>query len=352
VKQVWIPRFGPPEVLELREAPDPEPGAGEVRIRVRAAGVNFADVLARMGLYPDAPPPPCVVGYEVAGVVDQVGPGVEGLAPGARVVAMVRFGGYSDTVVASAQQVLPLDDRVTFELGAAVPVNWLTAWLMLVHLGNVHPGERVLVHAAAGGVGLAAVQIARWRGAEIIGTASASKHDRLRAAGVAHCIDYRTQDFEAEVKRITDGKGVHVALDAVGGSSFGKSYRSLAPMGRLFVFGVSSFASGQTRLSSLWSAATGLLSMPRFGPIGLMNENRGVFGVNLGHLWDEGPRLMAMLREIYGHVAAGTFTPVIDATVPLERASEAHARLQGHANYGKVLLTTGPSPGGQSPNDT
>ncbi|MBB4636134.1 synaptic vesicle VAT-1 family membrane protein [Longimicrobium terrae] len=337
MRQVWITKTGGPEVLQVREAPDPEPKPGEVRIRVAAAGVNFADVLARMGLYPDAPPLPAVVGYEVAGVVDRVGAGVRGIREGDRVGALTRFGGYSDTVCVTEAQATPLPDRLSFEAAAAIPVNYLTAWIMLVHLGNVHAGERVLVHAAAGGVGQAAIQICRWRGAEVIGTASASKHARLREAGVAHCIDYTTQDFEAEVKRITGGNGVDIALDAVGGESFRKSYRSLAHLGRLYVFGVSSFAPGRRR--SIPAALKGMLSIPRFHPIAMMNANRGVHGVNLGHLWHRADLLKQMQGEIMALVDDGTFTPVVDQTFPLERAGEAHAYLQDRRNFGKVLLT-------------
>ncbi len=336
MRQVWIPRTGGPEVLEVREAPDPEPGPGEVRIRVAAAGVNFADVLARMGLYPDAPKLPAVVGYEVAGTVDRVGPGVTTLREGDRVGALTRFGGYSSAVVVPAAQAFPLPDELSFRKAAAIPVNYLTAWLMLVWLGCVREGDRVLVHAAAGGVGQAAVQICRWRGAEVIGTASASKHERLREVGVAHCIDYRTQDFEAEVRRITGGKGVQIALDAVGGDSFRRSYRSLAPLGRLYVFGVSAMAPGKRR--SVLAAARGLLSMPRFHPFPLMNGNRGVHGVNLGHLWSEGALLARIMGEVLARVADGTFDPVVDRAFPLERAAEAHAWLQERRNFGKVLL--------------
>lgn len=337
MKQVWIPRKGAPDVLEVREAPDPEAGAGEVRVRVEAAGVNFADVLARMGLYPDAPPLPCVVGYEVAGVIDQVGDGVEGLASGDRVCAMTRFGGYSDVVVIPAPLVQKIPEALSFVDAAAIPVTYLTAWVMLVHLGNVHPGERVLVHAAAGGVGQAALQICRWKGAEVIGTASAGKHERLKAAGVAHCIDYHTQDFEQEVARITGGQGVHVAIDAVGGDSFKKTYRSLAPLGRMCCFGVSSFAPGKRM--SIIAALKGLWSMPVFKPIPLMNENRGVFGVNMGHLWDQADTLGAMLGEIIRLTGEGTFAPVVDTTFPFAEAAEAHRYLQDRKNFGKVILT-------------
>jgi synaptic vesicle membrane protein VAT-1 len=337
MRQVWIPRIGAPEVLETREAPDPEPGDGQVRVRVKASGVNFADIMARMGLYPDAPPLPTVVGYEVAGTVDKLGAKADGVKVGDRVLALCRFGGYSDTVIAPVEQVIPIPDHLTFEKAAAIPVNYVTAWLMLIHHGNVQKGDRVLVHAVAGGVGVAAVQICKWRGAEIIGTASGSKHARLRELGVAHCIDYTREDFEAEVKRITNGGGCDLILDAVGGKSFMKSYRSLAPMGKLMMFGVSSFAPGQKR--SIVAALRGFMAMPKFGAIPLMNDNRGVIGVNLGHLWEQRAKLRGMMEEIRSLAAAGTFDPIVDATFPFERASEAHAYLQGRKNFGKVLLT-------------
>jgi NADPH:quinone reductase-like Zn-dependent oxidoreductase len=337
MRQVWITKRGGPDVLQVREAPDPEPKAGEIRIRVAAAGVNFADVMARLGLYPDAPPLPTVVGYEVAGTVDRIGSGVEGFREGDRVGSLTRFGGYSDVVCVAAAQALRLPDSLSFEKAAAIPVNYLTAWLMLVHLGGVRAGDRVLVHAVAGGVGQAALQICRWKGAEVIGTASASKHERLRELGVAHCIDYRTQDFLAEVKRITGGRGVDIALDAVGGESFRKSYKSLAPLGRLYVFGASALATGKTR--SIVSAVRGMLAMPAFRPIPMMNANRGVQGVNLGHLWKQAALLKQMLGDIVALVADGTFDPVVDRSFPFDRAGEAHAWLQDRRNFGKVVLT-------------
>ena len=336
MRQVWITKRGGPEVLEAREAPDPEPKSGEVRVRVAAAGVNFADVLARMGLYPDAPPLPAVVGYEVAGTVDRVGPGAEGFREGDRVGALTRFGGYADTVCVPAGQAIRLPDALSFEKAAAIPVNYLTAWIMLVHLGSVREGDVVLVHAAAGGVGQAALQICRWRGASVLGTASASKHARLLEMGATHCIDYRAEDFEAEVRRFTGGRGVDLALDAVGGESFRKSYRCLAPLGRLYLFGASSMATGRTR--SILSAARGLLGMPRFHPIPLMNTNRGVQGVNLGRLWDQAALLRRILAEVVALVEQGVFDPVVDRVFPFAQAGEAHTYLQDRKNFGKVLL--------------
>jgi len=336
MREVVIPRIGGPEVLELRERPDPTPGPGQVRVRVRASGVNFADVMARLGLYPDAPPLPAVVGYEIAGVVDALGEGVTRFAEGARVLGLCRFGGYADVVALPQEQVFAIPEGLSFEQAAAVPVNYLTAWLMLVELGNLRPRHTVLVHSIAGGVGQAAVQICRWRGAKVIGTASASKHERLREGGVAACLDQATGDLAAFVREHTGGRGVDLALDAAGGRSFRRSYEALAPTGRLFLFGISSFAPGQRR--SLLAALRGVVGMPRFGAIELMNDNRGVLGVNLGHLWDEMALLGDAMTEILDHCAAGRFAPVVDSTVPMAEAARAHARLQSRGSFGKVLL--------------
>jgi NADPH:quinone reductase-like Zn-dependent oxidoreductase len=336
MRQIVIPRIGGPEVLELREAPDPRPGAGEVLVDVEASGVNFADIVARMGLYPDAPPLPAVVGYEVAGRVAAVGDGTRSLPEGSPVIAMTRFGGYADKVVVPALQVVPIPEGLSFAEAAAIPVTYLTAWLCLVELGHLRAGHRVLVHAAAGGVGQAAVQICRAFGAEVIGTASASKHARLREAGVAHCIDYTTQDFEHAVLELTGGTGVDLVLDSVGGGSIKKSYRVLAPMGRLFMFGISALAPGKRR--SLLAALRGVLAMPRFGAIRMMNENRGVFGVNLGHLWDRAEDLRRMLEAILARVISGELRPVVDRTFGFDEAGAAHAYLQDRKNFGKVVL--------------
>jgi len=337
MRQVWIPKVGEPEVLELREAPDPEPKDGQIRVRVQASGINFADIMARMGLYPDSPKLPAVVGYEVAGTVDGVGEGVGGISDGDRVVCMTRFGGYSDVICAPQAAVRAIPDNLDFEGAASIPVNYLTAWLMLVRLGNVRSGEKVLVHACAGGVGLAAVQICRHFGAEVIGTASAGKHQRLLDMGVSACIDYRTQDFQEEVKRLTDGRGVDIALDAVGGESFRKSYKSLTSFGRLFIFGASSLAPGTKR--SWISALKGLSKMGSFKPLQLMSHNKGVYGVNLGHLWHRGDELAAMLGEILDLFADGTFKPVVDRSFPFSEAAAAHRYIQERKNYGKVVLT-------------
>ena len=248
MRAVWITRPGGPGALEVRETADPEPGPGQVRIRVRAAGLNFAEVMAAQGLYPDAPKPPCVVGYEVAGVVDALGERVQGLAAGQRVLAMTRFGGHADVVCVPAEQVLPIPDAMSFEEAAALPVNYLTAYHMLFRVAAVRPGERVLVHMAAGGVGTAVLQLCRTvDNLEVFGTASAAKHEVLRAEGCAHPIDYHATDYAAEVRRLTRGEGVDIVLDPLGGNDWRKGLKLLRPCGRLVAFGFANLASGQRR---------------------------------------------------------------------------------------------------------
>jgi synaptic vesicle membrane protein VAT-1 len=338
MREAVIPRHGPPEVFEIRERRDPEPAEGEVRIRVRAAGINFADILARLGLYPDAPRPPVVVGYEVAGHIDAVGRSLTGFAHGDRVVALTRFGGYADTVVVAAEQVFHFPEQLSDAEAAAVPVNYLTAALALYRLAALSPGETVLVHNAGGGVGIAATQLARLRRATVIGTASAGKHSALHSFGVDHAIDYRVADVVAEVKKITKGRGVDVILDPIGGPSFAASYRMLAPLGRLVIFGLSAAAPGERR--SLWRAFRAWWTTMRFDPMSLMHRNRGVFGLNVGHLWDERRHLVPIMEMLVSELQSGRLNPVVARTFPLERAADAHRFIQSRQNIGKVVLTT------------
>lgn len=338
MRQAVITRYGPPEVFEIREAAEPEPADGDVRIRVRAAGINFADVLARLGLYPDAPKPPVVVGYEVSGRVDRIGRNVTGFSEGERVVALTRFGGYSDTVVVPAGQVFHFPDDLSDSEAAAVPVIYLTAAIALYRMAALSPNETVLIHNAGGGVGIAATQLARLRRATVIGTASAFKHDALRTFGVEHAIDYRHADVAAEVRTLTRGRGVDVILDPIGGHSFTASYRMLAPLGRLIMFGVSSAAPSERR--SLWRAFLAWKATPRLDPLSLINRNRGVFGLHVGHLWDERRHLVPLMDMLVNELRAGRISPVVSRTFPLERAADAHRFIQSRSNIGKVILTT------------
>ncbi len=333
--------IGGPEVLKVEERPDPEVGPGEVRISVRAAGVNFADTLARVGLYPDAPKPPCVLGYEVAGEVESVGAGVTDVEVGERVMAGTRFGGHAELVVVPAAQTLPLPERLSFEQGAAFPVNYGTAYAALVLMGSVREGTRVLIHAAAGGVGISATQIARNAGAEIFGTASPAKHDAIREQGVAHAIDYRSLDFEQEVVRLTDGEGVDLILDALGPTSFRKDYRLLRPGGRLVMYGISENSKGGKR--SIPSTLAGLARMPTatmpwWRSLMMINENKGVFGLNMLKWWDREGNLDRLTKPLLEDLVAALLEPVVAEAFPFDRAGDAHRFIAERRNVGKVVL--------------
>ncbi len=336
MRQVWIPRIGDPDVLEVREATDPEPGPGQVRVRVAAAGVNFADLMARMGLYPDAPPLPAVVGYEVAGTIDAVGEGVNDNRIGENVLAMTRFGGYSSAVVVDQRIVARVPEGCDPADAASIPVTGLTAWMMLEVMGRVRAGDRVLVHSAGGGVGLIALDLLKWRGAWAAGTASAAKHPLLRERGYDRLVDYRTEDFEAA---LADEPGFDLILDPVGGDSWAKGLRLLRPGGRLVCFGMSSNASGDTR--SVIGTLRNLTTVPwlKVNPISLMNDNKGVMGVNMGHLWGEAERVRGWLDRLMDLWREGVLRPMVHERVPFDRAADAHRLLHERKNIGKVLLT-------------
>jgi NADPH:quinone reductase-like Zn-dependent oxidoreductase len=331
MRAVVITKHGGPGVLQVKEQPDPPLGAGEVRIDVAAAGINFADVMARLGFYPDAPKTPCVVGYEVAGTILELGEGVEGLSPGQRVVAGTEFGGYASQVVAPADGVLALPDGLTFEQGAAIPVNYGTAWMGLLRFGGLKAGERVLIQAAAGGVGIAATQVAKRAGAEIYGTASPGKHARISELGVDHPLDYTKPGWERGLPRFD------VIMDAIGGKSFRRSYELLGPGGRLIAFGASGVVSGERRnpIPALKTA----LRMPRFNMLKQMSASKAVIGLNMYTLSQDERRRAEVSAALAEMTADGTVQPVVAGTFSFEEAGAAHNMITERRNVGKVILT-------------
>ena len=336
MRQIVTTRNGGVEVLEVQNAPDPKPAPGEVVIAVRAAGLNFADILARQGLYPDGPKKPCVMGYEVAGVVEEIGEGVDRDLVGKPVFAMTRFRGQVEKVAVRANQVFEKPEALSFEQTAAIPVNYLTAYALLVVMGGLRKSESVLIHNAGGGVGLAALDIAKNIGATIYGTASPGKHEFLRQRGLDHPIDYRNQDWLPVLKELTNARGVELVTDPIGGAHWKKSYAALRTTGRLGMFGVSTAsANGLKGKLKLIKAA---LQMPRFHPLGLLNKNRGVFGLNLGHMWHEPDKIAEWLQAIMAGVSEGWIRPYVDKAFPFEQAGEAHSYMESRKNLGKVVL--------------
>ena len=341
MRAVVITEHGGPEVLQVQERPDPPVGPGEVRIAVKAAGINFADTLARTGLYPDSPKVPCVVGYEVAGEVESVGDGVESVKLGDRVLAGTRFNGQAELVTVREKMVYELPERLSFEEGAAFPVNYATAQAGLVVMGGLKAGERVLIHAAAGGWG------SRRRRSPSASAPRCSAPRRpqstMRSASREStiAIDYRSQDFAAEVRRITGGEGIDVAFDALGPSSFRKDYRLLRPGGRLIMYGASEVQTGERRsvptaLRTL--AKSPFSSMPWWKGLGVMNENKGVFGLNMLSWWDAEGSLDRVIAPLIPALQQGELKPIVAAAFPFDRAPDAHRFIAERRNIGKVVL--------------
>ena len=334
MRAIVTTKHGGPGVLEVQERPDPQLEPGQVRIAVAAAGVNFADVMARMGLYPDAPKTPCVLGYEVAGTIVDLGPGASSpthpLTHGQRVIAGTMFGGYASQVVVPAGDATPLPERLTFEQGAAVPINYATAWTALIGYGSLLRGERVLIHSAGGGVGIAATQIAKRAGAEVYGTASPAKHARITELGVDHALDYTKAGWERGLPKFD------LIMNAVGGRSFRRDYSMLRAGGRLIAFGAATLVAGERR--NLVTALRGVLSMPRFNLIKQMSESKAVIGLNMLSLWKDRETLQPWIEPLVQMLGDGTVEPVIAEAFSFENAGAAHAMLTERRNLGKVVL--------------
>ena len=336
MQQVVITRHGGPEVLHVRETAEPQLKSGDVLIDVKYSGINFADLLMRMGLYPSAPKPPFTPGYEVSGVIAKVGSTENDELLGKSVAALTKFGGYSSKVVVKKDRLIALSDGVDMALAAAMPVVYLTSYVMLSLQAHLQKDEWVLIHNIGGGVGLAAVELSRMIGANIIGTASAGKHDRLREKGIHHLIDYNTEDFVARVKEITEGKGMDVIVDPIGGENLKKSYKALGSFGRLVVFGFSKAASGPRR--KVLHLLKEYIKTPKFSPIQLMGHNKGVFGCHLGMVMDRQELLQECMQKLMSYFQSGDINPHVDRVFPLNRVTDAHQYIMDRRNFGKVLL--------------
>jgi NADPH:quinone reductase-like Zn-dependent oxidoreductase len=336
---IFIERHGPPAALVEREVRLRDPGPAEVHLRVEAAGVNFADLLMRAGLYHTVPPRPYSPGFEIAGVVARAGSAAADWEEGDRAVALLRHGGYARDIVVQAGNLFRYPKSLTAVQAAAVPVAFLTAHVCLFEAGNARPGETVLVLNAAGGVGTAAVQLAVRQGLRVIGTAGspAKRAFVARELGAESCLDSRAP-WKAEVETLVGPRGIDLALDAVGGEATAACRRLLAPLGRLVFYGLSDAMPGGTLN---WPrAAWAWLRTPWFHPLSLIEPNIGVFGVHLLHLQRKEAILGPLLRQMYGAVADGRLRPIIDRTFPLSRAGAvaAHRYLHDRKATGKVVL--------------
>jgi NADPH:quinone reductase-like Zn-dependent oxidoreductase len=326
---------GGPEHLHWREKPDQRPGAGEVTIAVKGVGVNFADIMGRRGLYRDAPKGDFAPGYEVSGTIAEIGPGVTGFAVGDRVMALTRFWGYATLARTTATHVVHIPDDWDFVKAAAMPVQYLTAYMALVWQARMQAGDKVLIHGAAGGVGNAAIQIARHLGAEIVGTCgSAKKVEYLKSQGVRWPINYTIEAFDDVIRR--EIGGVDIILDAQGGETTKRGLTVLNQGGRLVLYGISNAADRSSNWLSLLKTVVPIFLV---NPISLMAKNNGIFGLNMLNAWDDTASIAKGLGWLTEAMQAGWIDPVIDSTFPLQEAARGHERLESRANIGKVVLT-------------
>lgn len=314
------------------------PGAGELRVRVMASGLNFADLQASYGLYPGAPRTPCVLGFEVSGIIDAVGAGVDSIRVGTRVLATTAFGGHADVLCVRAQDAIEMPEAMTFEAAAALPVNYVTAHHMLHDVARIRSGESVLVHQAAGGVGIAALQLCRAiPDITTFGTASLSKHDVIASNGCRFPIDYRSTDYAKEIRRLTNGVGVDIVLDALGGADWRKGYDLLKPGGRLICFGFANLVAGQKR-KNVFRVLAEVSRVPKFSPLNLISDNRSVAGVHIGLLAENSEMLAEALRTIITSYVCGDVEPLVDSVVPFSQMTSALERLRDGENVGKIVL--------------
>ena len=340
MKAAFVMKYGGPDVLEIREAPIPKPQPDQILVKVRAIGLNFADIFGRFGVYPGTPKPPFIPGLEFSGDVVAVGEQVRLFTGRERVMGYSKLGSHAEYVALNENYVTVFPPFMTYEEAAAFLVTNVSAYHGIVRLANIRKGEKLLVHAAAGGVGLATVQLAKQLGAEIFATAGTDEKVALvKAHGAHHVINYTTSDFAAEVRRISNGYGADVVMDSVGGDVFKKSWQLLAQMGRYVLFGISAVA-GKGALNRL-RVASAFSSMRPIFPPNLLSANKGIFGFNLGTLTGRELYFKEAVSEILHWYAIGALKPLIGKMFPFEQIVEAHRFLQTRQSVGKVVVLVG-----------
>ena len=312
------------------------PGPNEVAVDVAFGGINFADLLQRLGLYNPRPPYPFTPGYEASGTVVGVGEGVEHLEVGDSVIAVPGTGAHTSHLICAAERVIRIPEGMTLEAAAAMPVTYLTAHHMLHHLGHLSPKQSVLIHGGGGGVGTAALQLCRWAGVERVwATASVGKADIIRSFGGTP-IDRHREDFVDVIRKATDGVGVDHVLDPIGGDHLVRSLSACREGGNVYTFGMSSFAPSEKRRPI--RTALAWLRRTEIDPLRLMAKNRALIGVHMG-TWSRQDVILEQMERLVQGVAEGHLDPVIDRVFPIEQAAAAHRHMHDGKNVGKVLFS-------------
>ena len=344
MKKVTIHKPGGYRQLVIEECPDLEPGTGEVLIDVSAIGINYADCVTRMGLYASAKHYigyPITPGFEVSGVIRSAGKNVTDLQPGTAVLAITRFNGYATQLTVKREQVRPIPAQLSFETAAAFPTVSLTAWYALFELAHPRPGDTLLIHSAAGGVGSVLVQLGKIAGCRVVAVVGAShKVSAARELGADFVIDKSTQDLWKEAEAIAP-QGYDIVLDANGVSTLAQSYRHLAPMGKLVVYGFHSMLPKTGGLPGRLRLARDYLRTPRFSPFDLTTRNRSVLGFNLSFLFDKAAIMERGLHQAIQWLEQGKLRPPTVTTYPFESVAEAHRDLESGQTVGKLVLTCG-----------
>ena len=337
MKAAVLTKFGTADkAFEIKEVDKPKVNKGQVLIKTEAFGLNFADIVARQGDYQECPPLPTVIGYDVVGEVVEIGDDVSNVKIGDRVTAMTRFGGYAEYALTDHRACAKIPADYPAEKATALTTQYCTAYYCFNEITTLHKGDKILIHAAAGGVGTALVQMAVDRGCEIFGTAgSQEKLDYLKSIGVHHPINYRNQDFEAEIKKILGDDDLDVIIDPVGGKSVRKGFRLLASGGRIIMLGVSDMSG-----SNVFGKIKSLLGFGFYHPVQFMLKSKSMLGVNMLHIGDNRPMVLKRcLENVVALVEKGVLDPKVGKVFPASQLVEAHEYLEGRKSMGKVSIT-------------
>ena len=336
MKSIILSKYGAPEVLKVKELRDPEPLENQIRVEVHYAGINFAEIMARMKLYPGGPKPGEILGGEISGIVNKIGKNIKGIKIGDKVMGLTLNGSYSSQTCLDLNSIIPIPENFQLDEAAAFPVTYITAYMMMFDLGNIQDGDTFLIHGAGGGAGTAAVQIAKTKNIKIIGTSSKWKHKALKQLGVNLCIDYRNEDFKKIILDYTKGKGVDLIIDPIGAKNWKSSFDVLAKMGKIIIYGNQNFVKGD-KLNPL-VAIKELYSMPKYKPMDLMSNNKSVMGFHLGRLKGYEWKIKRSIDNLVRLVKKNNLHPIIDKKFSYKEVHLAHRYIQERKNFGKVLL--------------
>ncbi|MBQ0732910.1 zinc-binding dehydrogenase [Aquimarina celericrescens] len=337
MKAAHLVKYGAPETaFEIKEIAKPKPESNQVLIKVEAFGINFADIMARLGLYKDAPPLPAILGYDVIGYIEQIGADVKKLKIGDRVIALTQFGGYAEYAISEDNMTNKVSEAISIGAGVALATQYCTAYFLFYEMANIQEKEKILIHAAAGGVGTALTQFALLKNCIIFGTcSSAAKIKYLRKNGVQYPINYLQEDFAKSIQGTIGEDGLDAVFDPVGGKSVKKGYKLLAPGGRLLSFGVSSI----NKAKSIFGKLKVLAQFGIYHPLQFLSSSKGIIGVNMLKVAKERPeKVSKVMREVIQLTEKKVLQPHVGAEYTIDELAEAHRFLESRKSTGKIVV--------------